>query len=346
MNQTESRKDEHVRISIEENVSSTHNYWDDVTLKHNALPEINKDEINLSLKLFNSKIKAPIIISGMTGGYLKAKKINENLAAAAEEFQIGMGVGSQRAAIEKKELEETYGIIKEYDIPLRFSNIGASQIVLWGHQKTIENAQKMIDMIDANVFIVCLNYLQEAVMSEGESNAKGCFEGIKNLSENIDIPVVIKESGAGISYEVAKKLSQTKISGIDVGGAGGTSFSAIEHYRSKLKFDNLHERGAKTFWDWGIPTPVSILEVGDATDWKLPIIATGGIRNGLDAAKSLALGATCAGVAHTFLEPATKSKNSILFEVETLIKELRTAMFLLGVDEVSKMKDIGVELWI
>ena len=346
MNQTESRKDEHVRICIEENVKGSHNYWDDVILKHNALPDINKYEINLSINLFNKKLNAPIIISGMTGGYLKAKKINENLAVAAEKFQIGIGVGSQRAALEKTGLKETYGIIKEYDIPLRFANIGASQIVIWGHKKTLENAQKMIDMIDANVFIICLNFLQEAVMSEGESNAKGCFEEIRKFSEKIEIPVVVKESGAGISYEVAKKLSKTNISGIDVGGAGGTSFSAIEHYRSKLKFDSLHERGAKTFWDWGIPTPISILEVGDATNWKLPIISTGGIRNGLDAAKSLALGANCAGVAHTFLKPATKSQNSIIFEVETLVKELRTAMFLVGVDRVSKMKDIGAELWI
>ena len=346
MNQTESRKDEHVRISIEEDVSASYNYWDDVILKHNALPEINKNEIDLSIKLFNKKLKAPVIISGMTGGYLKAKKINENLAIAAEKFQIGMGVGSQRAALEKPELKETYGIIKDYDIPLRFANIGASQIVLWGHKKTLENANKMIEMIDADVFIICLNFLQEAVMSEGESNAKGCYKEISKLVDKLDKPVVIKESGAGISFEVAKKLFKTKISGIDVGGAGGTSFSAIEHYRSKLKFDNLHERGAKTFWDWGIPTPISILEVGEATNWKLPIISTGGIRNGLNAAKSLALGASCTGVAHTFLKPATKSQNSILFEVETLIKELRTAMFLVGVDNVFKLKDIGAEVWI
>ncbi len=346
MNQTESRKDEHVRIAIEEDVSASHNFWDDVILTHNALPEINKDEIDLSIELFKNKLDAPIIISGMTGGYIKAKKINENLAIAAEKFQIGMGVGSQRAALEKPELKETYGIIKDYDIPLRFANIGASQIVIWGHKKTIDNAQKMIEMINANVFIVCLNFLQEAVMSEGESNAKGCLEGIKKLAEELDTPVVIKESGAGISYEIAKKLSNTNISGIDVGGAGGTSFSAIEHYRSKLRFDTLHERGGKTFWNWGIPTPISILEVGDATNWELSIISTGGIRNGLDAAKSLALGANCAGIAHTFLEPATKSKNSILFEVETLIKELRTTMFLVGADRVSKMKDIGVEVWI
>jgi isopentenyl-diphosphate delta-isomerase len=183
-------------------------------------------------------------------------------------------------------------------------------------------------------------------MSEGESNSKGCFNAIKKLAEDFNTPVVIKESGAGISYDVAKRLSKTKIVGIDVGGAGGTSFAAIEHYRSKMRFDRLHERGGKTFWDWGIPTPKCILEVGEATDWKLPIIATGGIRNGLDAAKALALGASCAGVAHTLLRPATKSKHSTLFEVEAIVKELRTTMFLVGVDNVSKMTDIGAELWI
>jgi len=346
MNQTEVRKDEHVRISLEENVAAHHNYWDDIKLIHNALPEINKEEIDLSTKLFGKKMGAPLIISGMTGGYPKAKDINENLVAAAEKFQIGMGVGSQRSALETPELTDTYSVVKEYDIPLRFANIGASQIVLWGRQKTLDNAQKMIDMIDANVFIVCLNFLQEVVQFEGEAQAKGCYNAIKELAEDLDLPLVVKESGAGISFDVASRLSKTKISGIDVGGAGGTSFAAIEHYRAKMIDDRLHERGGKTFWDWGIPTPTSILEVGDATDWKLPIIATGGIRNGLDAAKALSLGANCVGMAHTLLKPANKDKNSTIFEVDAIIKELRATMFLVGADKVSKMADIGVELWI
>jgi len=346
MNITESRKDEHVNISIEKNVAAHHNYWDDVKLTHNALPEINKNEVDYSTKLFGKKLNAPLIISAMTGGYAKAKKINENLAAAAEKFQIGMGVGSQRAAIENESLRDTYGIIKDYNIPLRFANIGASQLVIWGHKKSLDNAQKMIDMIDAHVFIVCLNFLQEVIQAEGEANAKGSFNAIKKLAEELDTPVVVKESGAGISYSVAERLSKTKISGIDVGGLGGTSFSAIEHYRAKIIKDELHARGGKTFWDWGIPTPTSILEVGDATDWKIPIIATGGIRNGLDAAKAIALGASCAGIAHALLEPATKSKNDVIYEVDAIIKELRATMFLVGVDKVSKMTDVGVDLWI
>ena len=138
----------------------------------------------------------------------------------------------------------------------------------------------------------------------------------------MDIPVIVKESGAGISFDVAERLSKTNIAGIDVGGAGGTSFAAIEHFRAKIVEDKLHEKGGKTFWNWGIPTPTSILEVGEATDWKLPIIATGGIRNGLDAAKALALGASCAGVAKTVLKPATESKQATLSEVDAIIKEI------------------------
>ena len=346
MNQTEIRKNEHVKISLNENVAAHHNWWDDVKLIHNALPEINKNEINLSTKLFGKKLGAPIIVSGMTGGYSKAKNINENLAAAAEKFQLAMGVGSQRSALENPKLTTTYGVIKDYDIPLRFANIGASQIVLWGHKKTLENAKKMIDMVDAHVFVVCLNFLQEVVQSEGEAQAKGCYNAIKKLAEDLDFPVVVKESGAGISFDVASKLSKTKISGIDVGGAGGTSFAAIEHYRAKMIDDKLHERGGKTFWDWGIPTPNCILEVGEATNWKLPIIATGGIRNGLDAAKALALGANCAGIAHALLKPANQDMKSTIFEAEAIIKELRATMFLLGADKVSKMADTGVDLWI
>jgi len=345
MNKTESRKDEHVKISLEKDVAAEHNYWDDVKLKHNALPEINKNEIDLSTKLFGKKLGAPLIIAGMTGGYEKAKTINENLAAAAEKHQTGMGVGSQRAALEKPEFVKTYSIVKDYDIPLRFANIGASQIILWGHKKTLENAQKMIDMIDANVFVVCLNFLQEVVQAEGESNAKGCLSAIKELAEDLGTPVVVKESGAGISFDVAERLSKTKIAGIDVGGAGGTSFSAIEHYRAKIIDDELHARGGKTFWNWGIPTPNSIMDVGEATEWKLPIIATGGIRNGLDAAKALALGASCAGMAHALLEPAIKSKNATISEIDAVIKEIRATMFLVGVDKVSKMTDVEVDLW-
>jgi isopentenyl-diphosphate delta-isomerase len=342
MDQIESRKDEHVRIALEKDVSSSKNHWDDVILTHNALPEINKDDIDLKTNLIGKKLDAPIIISAMTGGYKLAKEINERLAYAAEQMQVGMGVGSQRAALTNPQLVETYSIVKKYDIPLRIANIGASQLVIWDYEKTIKNIKKIISMIDAHAVAICLNFLQEVVQYEGEAEANGCLEHIKKLANTIDTPIIVKESGAGISTDVAKRLSKTKIAAIDVGGKSGTSFAAIEHFRARMHFDRLHAKGGKTFWDWGIPTPDSIKNVRKITDWNIPIIATGGLRHGLDAAKAIALGADCAGFAKALLQPATKSKQSAVFEVDSIIKELRAAMFLTGSDSISKLNNAEV----
>ena len=342
MNQTERRKQEHIDIALKKDVTAHHNYWDNVRLLHNALPEVDQHDIDLSVKLFDATLQAPLIISGMTGGFNEAKQINENLAAAAEKYQLGMGVGSQRAALENPKLAHTYKVLNEYDIPLKIANIGASQLVLWDRKKLMYYAQTMVDMIEADLLAICLNFLQEAVQPEGEAHAKGCLDAIHMLSDELNIPVIIKESGAGISYPVAEQLAKTYIAGIDVGGMGGTSFSAVEYYRAEMKEDKHNMRIGKTFWDWGIPTPDSILHVGKATKWMLPIIATGGIRNGLDAAKALAMGASAAGIAHTLLLPATKSKEAILFDLEVILKELRTAMFLVGIDKAMDMKKAAV----
>ena len=343
MNPTEERKREHIQIALKENIASHHNYWDDVHLIHNALPEINETDIDLSTILFNKNLDVPIIISAMTGGYADAKKINENLAATAEKFQIGMGVGSQRSALENTDLNDTYSIIKEYDIPLKIANIGASQLVLWNTEEILENAKKIVDMIDADILAICLNFLQEVVQPEGESQAKGCLNMIKMLSEEFNRPILVKESGAGISFNVAEQLSKTHIAGIDVGGLGGTSFSAVEYYRAKIKNDQYNMREGQTFWDWGIPTPTSILETGNATDWELPIIATGGIRHGLDIARALVLGADAGGIAHTLLKPATIGKDASIMELNMITNELRTTMFLLGAATVEEMPRVRYE---
>jgi isopentenyl-diphosphate delta-isomerase len=343
MNQTEERKREHVQISLKENVAAHHNFWDDVHLVHNALPEINENEVDLSVQLFGKKLNVPLIISGMTGGYSEGKKINEHLAAAAAAFQVGMGVGSQRAALENQKLAETYSIIKEYDIPMKIANIGASQMVLWDKKQILENAEKIVEMIDADVLAVCLNFLQEAIQPEGEAHAKGCLATIDMLSREFGRPIIIKESGAGICDKVAHQLRKTKICGIDVGGAGGTSFSAVEYYRAKIRGDMHNMRAGQTFWDWGIPTPTCILEVGKATNWELPIIATGGIRHGLDVAKALVLGANAAGIAHALLKPALKDKKSTEQELDIITRELRIAMFLVGADSVEKLSTAEVK---
>ncbi len=341
MNKIESRKDEHVQIALEKNVTSIHNYWDDVELPHNALPELNMYNIDISTKLFNKTLEAPIVIAAMTGGYDLAKEINERLGYAASNFQIAMGVGSQRAALENTQLRETYSVIKDFDIPIRIANIGASQIVLWGYKKSLRCIEDIISMIDAHALAICLNFLQEVVQPEGEPHAEGCFQQIQQLADAIDIPVIIKESGAGISYDVALRLSKTNIAGIDVGGKGGTSFAAIEHHRAKKHSDYLHARCSETFWNWGISTPQSIINAGKATNWKIPLIATGGIRHGLDVAKALSMGSRCAGIARVLLQHSTKSKQATVQEIETIIKEIRTSMFLMGINSIEKMKEVS-----
>jgi isopentenyl-diphosphate delta-isomerase len=346
MDKIESRKDEHVRLALEKNVSASYNYWNDISLVHNALPEINKSEIDLSTEFLGKQLGAPLLISGMTGGYSKAKKINEHLAAAAETYQLAMGVGSQRAGLNTSRLKDTYSIVKEYDIPLRIGNIGASQLVLWGHEKTVKRVLEMAEMIDADAIAICLNYLQEVVQFEGEAQGKGTLEGIQRLAEEIELPIIVKESGAGISFDVAQRLKETSIAVIDIGGMSGTSFAAIEHYRAKLHFDRLHARGGKTFWDWGIPTPQSLVEVKDAVDDQFQIIASGGIRHGLDAAKALALGADLVGVAQALLKPATKSEKETMFEIDAIVKELRAAMFLTGCGHVDSLSYVEVDGWI
>lgn len=343
MNQTEERKREHIQIALDENVAGHHNFWNDVYLIHNALPEINEDDIDLTIKLFGKTLGAPIVISGITGGYSGGKTINANLAAAAEKFQIAMGVGSQRSALENSKLKDTYSVLKEYDIPLKIANIGASQITLWNKKEILENAEKAIEMIDADILAVCLNFLQEGVQPEGEAHAQGCLEAIDMLAQEFSRPILVKESGAGISQKVAEELIKTKIAGIDVGGAGGTSFAAVEYYRAKMKDDQYNMREGQTFWDWGIPTPTSILWVGQATNWDLPIIATGGIRNGLDAAKALILGANAAGIAHALLQPATKDSKSTILELDMIQRELRTTMFLLGAVNVDLLSNAEVK---
>jgi len=342
MNQTEERKRDHIQIAAKELIAMTHNYWDDVHLTHNALPELNEADINITTTLLGKKLGAPIVLSGMTGGYAEGKKINEHLAAAAAEHRLALGVGSQRAALENDKLKETYSVITDYDIPLKIANIGASQMVLWKKNEVLENAEKIVSMIDADALAICLNFLQEAIQPEGEAHAKGCLEIIDLLSREFGRPIIIKESGAGISGKVAAILHNTKIAAVDVGGAGGTSFAAVEYYRAKAKGDAIRTREGKTFWDWGIPTPTCILDVGQATDWELPIIATGGIRNGLDAAKALVLGASAAGVAHAMLKPAMKDAKTTVLECEMILRELRTTMFLIGADSLETLSTTEV----
>jgi len=329
----EKRKNDHIDICAKEDLSQHYAYWDDVKLVHNPLPEIDLEEIDTSTTLFGRKLKAPIIISAMTGGYGKAEEINRNLAAVAEEFGLGMGVGSQRAALEHKELERTYSVIKEFEIPLRIGNLGVPQLITQGVSTPlgIEEGRAAMEMIDAHVLAVHMNYLQEIVQPEGNTRSKGGLRALEVFASAL--PVIAKETGAGIPREAALKLKKAKVKGLDVGGLGGTSFSAVEYYRAKSIGDSKRANIGQTFWDWGIPTPVSVV----LANVGLPIISTGGLRSGLDAARAVAIGASSAGMAGRLLPAALEGKAALEVDVTTIIDELKAAMFLVGAKDVKEL---------
>ena len=323
---TEQRKAEDVDIILNENVSAGYNYWNDVHLVHKALPEVDLDDVDVSCTLFGRKLNAPLVISSMTGGFSMGREINANLAKAAAEVGVAMGVGSQRAALEKPELVDTYAVVKDHDVPLRFANLGAPQLVPQEGKRAygLEDARRAMAMVDAHMLIVHLNFLQEVVQPEGDRRARGVLDAIARLASKL--PVVAKETGAGVSREVAVALKKAGVRGIDVGGLGGTSFSAVEYYRAKKDSATLKERLGATFWNWGIPTPASVV----LANVGLPIVATGGIRTGLDVAKALALGASAAGIAKPMLEAAKTSADAVVTELEAVIAELKAAMLLTG----------------
>lgn len=333
MENIEKRKSEHVDICLKEEVSGTHNYWNDINLIHNALPEINKNEINTETKFLDKKLSAPILIAPMSGGYEKGKIINENCAKAASELRIGFCVGSQRAALENPELIDSFSVVKDFDVPLVAANIGASQLVKQKNNPvSIEDLQKIMDMINADFLIIHLNYPQEMVQPEGNENAYAVLDAIEKIAENFS--VIVKECGSGISKETAEKLKSAGVKAIDVSGVSGTSWTAVEYYRAKQ--DKLKEKIGKMFWDWGIPAPVSVLECKTI----IPVISSGGIRNGLDVARSIILGADAASIARVLLPNALENSNSVKNKLNDIIEELKISMFLTGSKNIEQLKKV------
>ena len=319
-------------MCAEKDVEAKRNYFDDVHLVHVALPEVDKDEIDTSVEFLGFELSFPMMIAAMTGGHPETKRINEALARAAEEFHIGMGVGSQRAALEDPSQEDSFRIVRDV-APTTFiyANIGALQLKEFG----VEGVEKIIEMIDADAVAIHLNFLQEAIQPEGETAARGCLSAIKEACASLKVPVIVKETGAGMSYGVAKRLFEAGVSAIDVGGLGGTSWAAVETYRAMQEKDELGERLGRLFWNWGIPTPVSIVE---CSSLPLPIIATGGIRSGLEIAKSLALGADVCSAALPFVKPAMRGAEEVEKVLEIMAEELRVTMFLCGCSNIEELK--------
>jgi isopentenyl-diphosphate delta-isomerase len=249
-----------------------------------------------------------------------------------------MGVGSQRAAIEDKKLEKTFSIVRK-KAPAAFliANIGGVQLV---HGYGLKEVRKAVEMIEADAIAIHLNPLQEAVQPEGQANFEGVLEKIGEISENLDVPVIVKETGAGIASETAKKLEYIGAKGIDVSGTGGTSFAAVEYHRTKEKVNTFQRRLGDVFWDWGIPTAASLIEVSQTV--SIPVIASGGIRNGVEMAKALALGASLTSLSQPILHAAVKGVEETKHILSLLMEELRNCMFLIGAKSVRDLRETSL----
>ena len=331
VNQTEKRKVEHIEICINKPVQyKKSNGFDHVELIYDALPDVDLADVNTGLKLFGKEISAPIMISGMTGGTKIAGKINKGLARAAHELNIPMGVGSQRAAVERPELAYTFQIRDVAPDILLFGNLGLAQFCK-GYGS--EQAKQAVEMIDADVLAIHINPAHESAQPEGDTDFSCAFESLKQLKKNVDFPIMAKEVGNGISKRTAIKLAKTGVDMIDVGGAGGTSWIKVEYYRTHNKG---RERVIKPFLEWGIPTAQSLWNVSQV--FEGPIVATGGIRNGLHVAKAVAMGATLTGVAYPalkwYLDGGTEK---VISELRLWIDQLKRAMMLVGAKNLSEL---------
>lgn len=321
------RKLQHLKICLEKEVESgAEAGFRNFRLEHKASPEIDFDEISLETKFLGKKLNYPLIIEGMTGGVKGTEKINLELAEISQEYKIGFGVGSQRNAIENKKLERTYKIRTVAPDIFLIANLGAVQL---NYGYSIKECKKVMDMIDADALALHLNPLQEVIQPEGNKNFSNLIVKINEIAKKLKKPVIVKETGCGISYEIAKKL---KVSAIDVSGLGGTSFGLIESYRNK-NFSKIGE----LFSEWGIPTAESIQEVSKLNN--VPIVGSGGIRNGIDAAKALALGANVVGLALPILKSWHKNgKEGVKKFLNQFFLELKIAMFLTGSKTVFELK--------
>ncbi len=333
------RKLEHVEITTQQPVNaSTAPGWADVQLLHACLPEIDKEEIDLSVELLGRRLRAPIVIAGMTGGHPRATPINATLARAAEAFGLAMGVGSQRAALRAPALAASYAVARECapTAPL-FANVGLPQLVDQPDQAalTVEQVATAVATIHADALVVHLNYLQEVVQPEGETRARGTLAALTRLCAALSLPVIAKETGAGMTRRYGALLRDAGARALDVGGTGGTSFALVEARRAGARGHALAERLGQLYESWGIPTAVSVAETADL---GLPIIATGGVRSGLDAAKALALGATAVGVARPALSAALEGDEALARWIEGFVEELRVALFLTGSPNVAALR--------
>lgn len=329
----ERRKADHIRINLDEDVG-----FDRLTVGfeqyrfiHQALPELDLKSVSLTTRLFHKSLQAPVLISSMTGGTEQARQINLNLAQAAQHYGVAMGLGSQRAGIQHPEVADTFKVRSVAPDILLFANLGAVQ---FNYGYDVAHCLEAVQMIEADALILHLNPLQEAVQPEGDVNFSGLVKKIETVCKRLPVPVIAKEVGWGISEQAARMLADAGVAAIDVAGSGGTSWSQVELFRAP---DDLHRRVAAAFRDWGIPTAESVQLVKRAAP-ELPVIASGGIRSGIDIAKAIALGATLGGMAGPFLKAATVSSDAVMETLEETIRVLRIAMFAAGAGSIEALQ--------
>ena len=332
-----SRKADHIRINLDKDVrSGLTNGLENYHFVHKALPEMDLVEVNPALEIFGKTLQAPILISSMTGGTPEAVAINRNLATTAQAAGVAMGVGSQRAGIEHAELAYTFQVRKHAPTILLFANLGAVQL---NYSYTVDQCRRAVDMIEADALILHLNALQEALQPEGDTRFAGLLAKIEKVCRALPVPVVAKEVGWGISADDARRLADAGVAAIDVAGAGGTSWSQVEMYRTQ---DESLARVAAAFRDWGIPTAESILAVRKAAPGVI-VFASGGLRDGVDIAKCIALGASLGGMAGLFLKAGARSADEGLAVVKEIERELRVCMFAAGAQTIADLQQTPID---
>jgi isopentenyl-diphosphate delta-isomerase len=333
LNQTSTRKKEHLNLCINEDVGfkTKTNGFEYYEFIHYAITEVDIKKIDFSKKLFKKKINYPFLISCMTGGTNEAEQINAQLALAAEEIRIPIGVGSQRQVMEDRNYRESYKVIRSNapSVPV-LGNIGAAEVVKF---KSPDKFQKLINLIDADALVIHLNPLQELLQPEGNPHFNGLLKNIKKIVKQVEVPIIVKEVGSGISSRAAKKLLDVGVKGIDVAGAGGTSWAGVEMLRKKSTEDIY-------LWDWGIPTSFCIKEISKLKkNYKFILIGSGGIDSSISAAKALALGADLVASARKVLKELDKNGiEGVKNLIENWFEEIKKLMFLTGSNNLNQFK--------
>ena len=330
---TVGRKADHIRINLEQDVQFPNltNGFEHYTFMHQAVPELDLAQVDTRTRFLGKDLNAPILISSMTGGTEEAYTINHTLAQAAQQLGIAMGLGSQRAAIEHPDLAGTFHVRDVAPDILLFANIGAVQL---NYGYGVEHCQRAVEMAGADALILHLNVLQEAVQPEGDTNFGGLLAKIEQVCRALDVPVIAKEVGWGFSEQAARQLADAGVQILDVAGSGGTSWSQVEYHRAKTEF---HANVAASFADWGIPTAFSLIYARRAAP-DVSVIASGGIRNGIEVAKAVALGADLVGLAGPFLKAAVVSVDAVLDFFRLLERQLRVAMLCAGAGDIAALK--------